>query len=79
MRLNPEEITLQPVPGPRPTSSLEAGTLETLKLVVSRNYNINTTAGIGPEGTKVGEVVLAAGFMGRRVGRVGHRSPASTT
>lgn len=62
VRLNPEEITLRPVPGP-PTldiiiGSWDAGDVET---VVFRNYNINTTAfGSDPEGTKVGEVVMVA-------------------
>jgi hypothetical protein len=62
VRLNPEEITLQPVPAPSTIDiiigSWDSGDIET---VAFRNYNINTTAfGSDPEGTKVGEVVLVA-------------------
>ena len=62
VRLNPEEITLQPVPGPSSIDIIigawDSGDIET---VAFRNYNINTTAfGSDPEGTKVGEVVLVA-------------------
>ncbi len=62
VRLNPEEITLQPVPAPSSVDiiigSWDSGEVET---VVYRSYNINTTAfGSDPEGTKVGEVSLVA-------------------
>ena len=62
VRLNPDEITLQPVPAPSTvdiiTGSWDSGEVET---VVFRDYDINTTAfGSAPEGTKVGEMVLAA-------------------
>ena len=62
VRLNPEEITLQPEPAPSSIDiiigSWDSGDVET---VVHRFYNINTTAfGSDPEGTKVGEVSVVA-------------------
>lgn len=62
VRLNPEEISLQPVPAPSSidiiTGSWDSGEVET---VVYRSYDINTTAfGSDPEGTKVGEVSMVA-------------------
>ena len=62
VRLNPEEITLRPVPAPTTLDiilgSWDSGDVET---VVYRAYDINTTAfGSDPEGTKVGEVSMVA-------------------
>ena len=62
VRLNPEEITLQPVPAPSTwdiiIGSWDSGDVET---VVHRAYDINTTAfGSDPQGTKVGEVSMVA-------------------
>ncbi len=62
VRLNPEEITLQPVLAPSTVDiiigSWDSGDVET---VVHRAYDINTTAfGSDPQGTKVGEVSMVA-------------------
>ena len=62
VRLNPDEIALQPVPGPSTwdiiIGSWDSGDVET---VVHRAYDINTTAfGSDPQGTKVGEVSMVA-------------------
>ena len=59
VRLNPEEIALQPVPSPT-TLDIRMDS-ERVEQVEFRSYNINSTAfGVGDEGTKVGEVVVAA-------------------
>ena len=62
VRLNSEEITLQPVLAPSTLDiiigSWDSGDVET---VVHRAYDINTTAfGSDPQGTKVGEVSMVA-------------------
>ena len=62
VRLNPEEIILQPVPSPS-TLDIQLGSWESgdIETVAFRSYNINsTTFGSDPAGTKVGEVVVVA-------------------
>ena len=62
VRLNPDEITLQPVPSPS-TLDIRLGDWdsERIETVAFRSYNINSTAfGSDAEGTKVGEVVVVA-------------------
>jgi hypothetical protein len=61
VRLNPEEITLQPVPSPSILDIRLDWDSERVETIAFRSYNINSTAfGSDAEGTKVGEVVVAA-------------------